>query len=98
MGLALAGEEKYQPAIDEFKNAASLSTEVSGVYTEMGQAYAKLKKYDEAVAAYLQEKEKYGDDSDLEAGLAEAYQAKGMTQQADEARNRAAQLKSGRQE
>lgn len=98
MGLALAGEEKYQAAIDEFKNAGRLSTEVSGVYTEIGQAYAKLKKYDEAIAAYLEEKEKYGDDSDLEAGLAEAYSAKGMTQQADDARSRAAQLKNGRQE
>jgi rhomboid protease GluP len=94
MGLAQASEEKYQPAIDEFKKAAQLSSQISGVYSEMGQAYVKLKLYDEAIAAYLQEKEKYGDDPDLEAGLAEAYQAKGMTQQAEEARSKAEQLRS----
>ncbi len=94
-GLALAEEEKYQAAIDEFKKAARLSSQIRGVYSEIGQAYAKLNMYDEAIASYLQEKEKYGDDPDVETGLAEAYQAKGMTQQADAARNKAAQLKSG---
>ena len=94
LGLAQASEEKYQAAIDEFKMAARLSSQISGVYTEMGQAYVKLRMYDEAITAYLQEKEEYGDDPDLEAGLAEAYQAKGMTQQAEEARSKAEQLRS----
>jgi DNA-binding phage protein len=51
--------------------------------------------YDDAIAAYLNEKEKNGDDPDLESALADAYQAKGMTQQAQDASNRAGQLKSG---
>jgi rhomboid protease GluP len=93
LGLALADDEKYQAAIAEFKTAAGLNPQLSGIYYEMGRSYAKLKMYDEAIAAYLQEKEKNGDEPDLENALAEAYQAKGMTQQAQDAQNKAAQLK-----
>jgi rhomboid protease GluP len=95
LGLALADEGKYQAAIEEFKAAAGLGPQISGIYYEMGSSYFKLKMYDEAIAAYLQEKEKNGDEPDLETALADAYQAKGMTQQAQDARNKAAQLKSG---
>jgi cytochrome c-type biogenesis protein CcmH/NrfG len=59
----------------------------------MGSAYAKLKMYDEAIAAYVNEREKNGDQPDVESGLAEAYQAKGMTQQAQDAQKKAAQLR-----
>jgi membrane associated rhomboid family serine protease/Flp pilus assembly protein TadD len=93
LGLVLADGEKYQAAIDEFKTAAGLGTPITGLYYEMGSAYAKLKMYDEAIAAYVKEREKNGDQPDVENGLAEAYQAKGMTQQAQEARNKAAQLR-----
>jgi rhomboid protease GluP len=94
-GLALADEDKQQAAIEEFKTAIRLGPRGSGIYYEMGQSYAKLKMYDDAIAAYLQEKEKNGDDPDVEIALADAYQAKGMTQQAQEAKNRAEQLKAG---
>jgi Flp pilus assembly protein TadD len=95
VGMALADEEKYQPAIDEFKTAIRLGPQSSGVYFELGRSYANLKMYDEAIAAYLQEKEKEGDDPEVETALGDAYEAKGMTQQAQEARNKAAQLKGG---
>jgi tetratricopeptide (TPR) repeat protein len=54
--------------------------------------------YDDAIKSYENEKEKNGDDPDVELALAEAYEAKGMTQQAQEAKNRAAQLKGTRQD
>lgn len=94
LGLALADEGKYQPAADAFKKAIALGPETSGIYYELGRAYVELKMYDDAIAAFNQGKQKEGDNPDLEAGLADAYQAKGMTQQAQDARNKAAQLKS----
>jgi rhomboid protease GluP len=94
LGLVLANEGRYQPAIDEFKKAAGLSPQFAGAYYEMGHAYFKLTLYDEAIAAYLKEKENSGDQPDLEVGLADAYQAKGMTQQAQDATAKAAQLKN----
>ena len=93
LGLALAGEGKDRQAIDEFKTAIGLNAPYSGIYSEMGRSYLKLKMYDGAIAAYLQAKEKDGDDADLESALAEAYQAKGLAQQAQEARSKAEELK-----
>lgn len=92
LGLAFADEDQHQQAIDEFKTAARLSPQAPAIYYEMGKSYAALKMYDEAIAAYLKEKE-IGDDPDLESALAQSYQAKGMEQQAQEAQNKAAQLK-----
>jgi membrane associated rhomboid family serine protease/Flp pilus assembly protein TadD len=94
MGLTLADEGNHQAAIEEFKTAIRLGPEESGIYYEMGQSYAQLKMYDDAIKAYLQEKDKNGDNPDVETALADCYQAKGMTQQANEAKSRAAQLKN----
>jgi rhomboid protease GluP len=94
IGLALADEGKNQAAIDEFKTAIRLNAPYSGIYYEMGQSYARLKMYDDAITSYLESQKKDGDDVDLEAALADAYQAKGMTQQAQEARAKAEQLKN----
>jgi len=94
IGLALADEGKDQAAIDEFKTAIRLNAPYSGIYYEMGQSYAKLKMNDDAIASYLKSKERDGDDADLENALADAYQAKGMTQQAQEAHSKAEQLKN----
>ena len=93
LGLVLADQQNYQGAIEEFKKAAASGARISGIYYEMGNAYARLKMYDDAIASYLKEKERDGDDPDVENALADAYQAKGMAQQAQDARNRAAELK-----
>jgi rhomboid protease GluP len=95
LGMTMASEQNYQGAVAEFKKAEASGTQVSGLYYEMGNAYAKSKKYDDAISAYLQGKQKDGDDPDLESALADAYEAKGMTQQAQEARNQALQLRGG---
>ncbi len=95
LGLVLAESGNYEAAIPELKQAISLGPQVPGVYSELGNAYANLKMYDDAIAAYIGSREKDGDSPDLEKALAECYQVKGMTQQAQEARNRAAQLESG---
>jgi tetratricopeptide (TPR) repeat protein len=95
IAMALAMQDKHQDAIQEFKAAIKDGSDMSGVYSEMGNSYAKLKMYDDAISAYLKEKEKSGNTPDLENALADAYQAKGMTKEAEDARNEATQLKSG---
>jgi membrane associated rhomboid family serine protease/cytochrome c-type biogenesis protein CcmH/NrfG len=92
LGLVLAAQQNHSAAIDEFKKAAP-DTHVSGVYFEMGNSYAKLNRYDDAIKAYLNEKEKSGDSADIENALADAYQAKGMPKEAQDARNLAQQLR-----
>jgi membrane associated rhomboid family serine protease/Flp pilus assembly protein TadD len=95
LGLAAVDQGKYDAAITEFKAAEADGGDVSGLYFDMGKAYAGLKQYDDAIASYLKDKEKSGDYPELENALADAYQAKGMMQQAQEARSKAAQLSSG---
>ncbi len=95
LGMTSAAQQNYPEAISEFKKAEASGTQVSGLYYEMGNSYAKSKKYDDAISAYLRGKQKDGDDPDLESALADAYEAKGMTQQAQEARNQALQLRGG---
>jgi tetratricopeptide (TPR) repeat protein len=91
LGLALAGEDNHQAAIQEYIAAAKLS-DFPTLYYNLGISYSRLKMYDEAIPAYVKERDKNGDDIDIENALAEAYQAKGMQQQAKEARSKAAQL------
>ena len=92
LGLVLADQQNHEAAIEELKKATS-GPRLSGVYYEMGNSYAKLRRYDDAIAAYTNEKERSGDDPDLENALGDAYQAKGMTKEAQDARDRAQQLK-----
>ena len=92
LGLVLAAQQNHSAAIGEFKKAAP-DTHVSDVYFEMGNSYAKLNRYDDALAAYRKEKEKTGDSADIENALADAYQAKGMLKESQEARDLAQQLR-----
>lgn len=95
LGLTHAAQENPQAAIEEYKKSIQLDPKIAGAEYELGRSYAKLKNYDDAIAAFLKEKEHTGDDPDLEAALAEAYTAKGMTKEADEAKAKATQLKNG---
>jgi rhomboid protease GluP len=93
LGMALSAEQNPDAAIDQYETALKLDPQVEGVYYKIGIAQAQLKKYDDAIASYLKERGQTGDDPDLEDALADAYQAKGMQQQAQDARNKAGQLK-----
>jgi protein O-GlcNAc transferase len=92
LAMALADQGNHQAAIQEYSAAAKVS-EFPGLDYNLGLSYAKLKMYDEAITAFGKERNQNGDDADIENALADAYQAKGMQQQAQEARNKAAQLK-----
>ncbi|MFZ0420225.1 MAG: rhomboid family intramembrane serine protease [Candidatus Sulfotelmatobacter sp.] len=91
LGLALAAEDNHQAAIKEYKTAARLDPQAAGIDYDLGVSYAKLKMYDDAIAAFLKERQN-GDNQELETALADAYQAKGLTQQAQEARSKATQF------
>jgi rhomboid protease GluP len=93
LSLALAAGGNHQTAIEEYKTAARLDPQSSGINYNIGASYAKLKMHDDAIAAYLKEQQRSGDSEELEDALAEAYEAKGLTQQAQDARNKAAKMK-----
>jgi len=94
LGLALAAQQNDQAAIEEYKTAARLDPQATGINYNLGVSYARLKMYDDAVAAFLKEQKQSGDNEQLETALAQAYQANGLTQQAEAARTKAAQLKA----
>ena len=93
LGLALAHQNNHEAAINEYQTALRLEPKAQDVYYRMGLSQAQLKQYDEAIASYVKERDRTGDDAELEDALADAYQAKGMQQEAQDARNKAAQLK-----
>jgi tetratricopeptide (TPR) repeat protein len=98
LGLVLADQGSHQAAVEEFKTALRLGPQVSGVYYELGRSYAQLKMYDDAIAAYIKQRDHDGDDAEVESALAEAYQAKGMTQQAQQAAAKAAELRNSQRD
>ena len=98
LGVALAEQGNHAAAIEEYKNALRLKPRTRGVYYRMGISQAELKQYDDAIDSYSKEKDESGDDAELENALADAYQAKGMTSQAQEARSKAEQLIGGQKD
>jgi len=98
LGIALADQGNHETAVNEYKSALRLDPRARGVYYRLGISQFQLKQYDEAIASYSKEKELDGDDAEMETALSDAYQAKGMTQQAQEARNKSAELRSGQRD
>lgn len=92
MGVALADQQNYADAIAEYEIAAKLDPQLAGIYYRLGLSQFQLKQYDDAIASFLKERDTSSDDAELESALADAYQAKGMTQQAEAARTQAARL------
>ena len=84
-------ENKPAEALEEYKRTAQLDPEYNGVFYGMGLMQGKLKLYDEAIAAFLKQREN-SDSSDNEEALAQAYEAKGMQREAEGAKQRAAQF------
>ncbi len=98
LGMALADQSNHEAAINEYQTALRLEPRTRDVYYRMGISQAQMKQYDEAIASYLKERDRSGDDAELEDALADAYQAKGMQQQAQDARSKAQQLEDGRRD
>jgi membrane associated rhomboid family serine protease/Tfp pilus assembly protein PilF len=94
MGMVLADEGSDEAALKEFNTTAKIEPDRKGVYYQMATSSAKMKRYDDAIASYRKAIQVDGDYYDTEMGLAVAYEAKGMKQEAIEARNKAAALQS----
>ncbi len=94
LAMALAAQQDNKSAVEEYKTALKLSPQAKGVNYQMGVSQLKLKQYDDAIASYLSERAVSGDDPALEMALAEAYEAKGMKQEAEAAKNKAEQLRN----
>jgi len=94
LAMALAAQEDNKSAVEEYKAALNLAPQAKGVNYQMGVAQLKLKQYDDAIASYLKEREVSGDDPEVEMALAEVYEAKGMTKEAEAAKAKAGQLRN----
>jgi Flp pilus assembly protein TadD len=94
--MALADEENDQAAIQEYQRAVYLDPDASAIQYRLGVSEARLKNYDEAIAAFRKQQETSGDDYDTELALANAYRAKGMQSEADAALRKAEKLKPGK--
>jgi len=92
LGMALAEQGNDQAAIEEYKKTISMSPGFEGVYYNLGLSQSKVHLYDDAIAAFRKELQ-IADDYETELALADAYEAKGLSTEADAARQRAEQLK-----
>jgi rhomboid protease GluP len=92
LGAVLRHEDNCAAAIEEYKAAAKIEPGIGDVYYYIGNCYAHLKSYDDAIAAYKQQIKSSGDSHDVEVALANAYNAKGMTEEAEDATAKAAKL------
>ncbi len=95
LGLVLEDQGKCQAAIEEFKAVLLADPSMIDVHQELGNCYSELNRHDDAIAAFLRQKDAGSDTPELENSLARAYQAKGMTKQAQDAKERALQLRGG---
>jgi rhomboid protease GluP len=98
MGAAAFEENNLTAAVNEYEQAIALNPRLPGIYTKLGDCRMAQKQYDAAVAAYRKEIEVSGDDEAAERKLAAAYQAQGMSAEADAATQRAAELAKNKQE
>ena len=94
-GLAAVSsfENKHSEALEEYKQTARLDPEYQGVFYDMGLMQSRLKLYDDAIASFLKQRDN-GDDPDNEEALAHAYEAKDMQREAEDAKQRAAQMQA----
>jgi membrane associated rhomboid family serine protease/Tfp pilus assembly protein PilF len=86
LGEAALAEGKNDEAIAEFQRSLQLEPELEGAYYNIGLAQLKLKRYDDAIASFKKEIDANGEDYDVEVALADAYDAKGLKKEADDAR------------
>jgi rhomboid protease GluP len=91
LGSVSEAEQKYPEAIEEYKLTAKLDPTYDAINQNTGLMQLRLKLYDDAIASFLEQK-KAGDNPDNENALVSAYEAKGMTREAEQAQQIAKQF------
>jgi tetratricopeptide (TPR) repeat protein len=94
LGTVASAEGNCGLALREYAQAEQLNPRLGDLYARQGACLLKEKQYDAAIAAFRKEIAVSGDDAASERALAEAYQSKGMTPEADAARQQAEKLKA----
>jgi Flp pilus assembly protein TadD len=94
LGAVAFEEGNMALALKEYQQAEAINGHLPEVHYREGECLLRLKRYDEAITAFRKEIDVSGEDASAESGLAEAYDAKGMTAEAEAARKRATPAKS----
>lgn len=95
LGVAAYDAQDYTTALAEYQSAAKLDPSLPDLYYNLGITYGRLGQWDNAIAALRRQLQLSGESSDVESALAEAYRAKGMTREAEEAEKKVVQKPSG---
>lgn len=95
MGLGSVASQQgdEELAVREYRQALEIDPELENANYALGMSLTKLKRWDEAIAAFEKEIEFTGDTQSASA-LASVYEAKGMKKEAEEARSQAEKLKT----
>lgn len=93
LGLTLQQMGKPEEAIGAYQKAVALQSNLVVAQFAIGQLSMGMKRYDDAIAAFQQTANLRPNDPSVLIWLANAYQAKGMNQQAQETFARAYQLR-----
>jgi tetratricopeptide (TPR) repeat protein len=89
-GLALAGQGKYQEAIDEYKKALEKDNEQPYIHANMADALAKLNKFPEALEEYQKAMALKPDDAAMYTNIGVLLGKMGKTAESKEAFKKAA--------
>ncbi len=94
LGVTLNQLGRSQEAVAALNRAIALNPKLPLAYFNLGLAAMNLKGYDQAVGAFTQAARLAPKDAEVWIWLANAYEAKGMTREANQAYARAYQLRA----
>ncbi|MDE0087100.1 MAG: tetratricopeptide repeat protein [Candidatus Poribacteria bacterium] len=82
LGLAYAGLEKFDEAIEAYQQAIQYAPEWAHIHAALGAGYANLHRYDEALDAYKTARDLKPDDAMIHHQLGNIYSKRGKRSQA----------------
>lgn len=82
LGLAYAGLEKFDEAIEAYQQAIQYAPEWAHIHAALGAGYANLHRYDEALDAYKTSRDLKPDDAMIHHQLGNIYNKRGKRSEA----------------